>query len=80
MHDCRVISYPAPELCQFADEELIHSLGELVYPGFIERSPGENGLRLWVEGSRPEDKSRDVARFQFQSSPGSTAVVAQKRR
>ncbi len=60
-----MISYPAPELCQLSDEEVLRALGGQVYPGFVQRSTGESGLRLWVEGTRPDDDSRILARFQF---------------
>lgn len=63
--DGRVISYPALELCQHEDEELLCAIGELLYPGFVRRTPDENGLRLWVEGSKPEADSRNVAKSKF---------------
>jgi hypothetical protein len=57
---------PAPELVQFADEELLIALGSVVNPGFIERNPGGNGLRLRVEGDFKDPALRTKAGDEFQ--------------
>jgi len=61
-----VIGFPAPALCQSADEDLLIEIGAVVFPGCIKRWPGENGLRLWVEGdpTDPVAGADAVAKFQ----------------
>jgi hypothetical protein len=62
-----VISFPAPVLCQFADEELLIEIGSTIFPSCIKRWRGENGLRIWVEGD-PSDLAAGaeaLARFQI---------------
>lgn len=61
-----VISYPAPEMCQGADEDLMVRIGEVVFPGRIQRWPTENGLRIWVDGhpNCPDSRNSAVAIFQ----------------
>src|SRR5437899_152501 len=65
--DLRMLAYvPAAELVQFADEELLIELGSVVSPGFVERNPGANGLRLRVEGDFKDPAVRSVAGIGFQ--------------
>ncbi len=61
-----MISFPAPALCQGADEDLLLEIGSIMFPGCITRWPGENGLRLWVEGkpTDPAAGAEALARFQ----------------
>jgi hypothetical protein len=61
-----VISFPAPAMCQRADEDRLIELGEAVMPGCVTRSPDENGLRLWVDGdpTDPEMPVEALAMFQ----------------
>ena len=61
-----MIGFPAPALCQSADEDLLIEIGAVVFPGCIKRWPGENGLRLWVEGdpTDPVAGADAVAKFQ----------------
>ncbi len=61
-----MIGFPAPALCQSADEDLLIEIGAVVFPGCIKRWPGENGLRLWVEGdpTDPAAGADAVAKFQ----------------
>ncbi len=65
-----MISYPAPLLCQGADEDLLVNMGEVIFPGFVRRHDGENGLRLWVDATEPNDEVRSVATVQFQTLLG----------
>src|SRR6266542_3204249 len=62
----QMISFPAPALCQGADEDLLLEIGSIMFPGCITRWPGENGLRLWVEGkpTDPAAGAEALARFQ----------------
>jgi hypothetical protein len=46
---------PAPALCQGADEDLIIEMGAIICPGFVQRNPGANGLRLKLEGDYKDD-------------------------
>lgn len=62
-----MISYPAPALVQGDDEELLLEIAEIVLPGSLRRHAGENGLRIWVDGSsldHPEAGVRALAAFQ----------------
>jgi hypothetical protein len=61
-----VISFPAPALCQGADEELLIQVGAVVFPGCIKRWPGENGLRIWVHGNPTDPRAAVDARERFQ--------------
>jgi hypothetical protein len=42
--------FPAPPLCQFVDEDLMLEMGAIVFPDFVQRHRGANGLRLKLEG------------------------------
>lgn len=62
-----MISYSAPALCQGSDEDLILLAGEIILPGSVRPWPGENGLRIWVEGwDQPDDRAAVIARDRFQ--------------
>jgi hypothetical protein len=65
-----MISFPAPALCQLADEDLLIEIGAVVFPGCIERWPGENGLRLWVEGDPTDSAAGAEALARFQTVLG----------
>ncbi|NMI00160.1 hypothetical protein [Pseudonocardia acidicola] len=65
-----MISFPAPALCQGADEDLLIEIGGVVFPGCIKRSQGENGLRLWVEGGPTDPAVRIDALAKFQTVLG----------
>lgn len=66
----RLISFPAPDLCEFADQEALVWLGETISPGFIEQPRSENGLRLWVEGEPADDEAAERALGDFQTLLG----------
>ncbi|MBI5197151.1 MAG: hypothetical protein HZA19_00930 [Nitrospirae bacterium] len=61
---------PAPALCQGADEALIIEMGAIIFPGFVERNPGANGLRLTLEGNYRDDSLLKTAADQFQTLLG----------
>lgn len=61
-----VADYPAPELCQGSDEDLLLQMGAVIYPGFVARSPTINGLRLRVDGDYRDRSLDEVAASQFQ--------------
>lgn len=61
-----MISFPAPALCQGADEDLLVEVGAVVFPGCIKRWPGENGLRIWVDGHPTDSRAAVDARDRFQ--------------
>lgn len=65
-----MISFPAPALCQFADQELLLWLGEIIFPGFIELPHTENGLRLWLEGDPKDETAARKAAAMFQTLLG----------
>jgi hypothetical protein len=65
-----MISFPAPELVQGADEDLLLAMGDIIFPGFVKRREGENGLRLWVEGTATDGASRTTGAVQFQTLLG----------
>lgn len=68
-----MFSYRAPELCQFADEDLLIQIGRVIFPGAVKRWPTENGLRIWVkpESQGPNDpRSRNEALAIFQTMLG----------
>jgi hypothetical protein len=62
-----VIGFPAPALCQGADEDLMIQLGMIIFPECLRRWPRENGFRIWVDGSPDElgARSEAVAHFQI---------------
>ena len=62
-----VFGFPAPALCQGADEDLMIELGEIILDGCFRRWPSENGFRIWVDGAQddPATRSQAVARFQI---------------
>lgn len=61
-----VAHIPAPALCQGADEDLMLEMGGVIYPGFVDRVPGENGLRLTLEGDYRDERLTEVAADRFQ--------------
>lgn len=61
---------PAPALCQGADEDLIIEMGAVIFPGFVQRNPGANGLRLKLEGDYKDDSLLKTAADQFQALLG----------
>lgn len=61
---------PAPALCQGADEDLMVEMGSVIYPGFIDRVPGSNGLRLTLEGNYRDGRLIGLATDQFQTLLG----------
>ncbi|MEU8232724.1 hypothetical protein AB0C12_24350 [Actinoplanes sp. NPDC048967] len=65
-----MISFPAPALCQVADEDLMVSIGAVMFPECIKRWPGENGLRLWVDGTPTDTAARVDAVAKFQTVLG----------
>jgi hypothetical protein len=56
----------APVLCQGADEDLIIEMGAVIFPDFIERNPGVNGLRMKLEGDYKDNSLLETAADQFQ--------------
>lgn len=62
--------FPAPALCQLADEDLLIEMGDIIYPQFILRVPGANGLRLRVEGDYRDESVVKVAADRFQTLLG----------
>lgn len=75
-----MISFPAPALCQGADEDLLLEIGSIMFPGCIRRWPGENGLRLWVEGKPTDQAAGAEALARFQNCPGRTPFLEAARR
>jgi hypothetical protein len=65
-----VISYKAADLCQGADEDLLLVMGDIVFPGLVSRRDGENGLWLSVNGTTPDERSRNKAEAQFRTLLG----------
>jgi hypothetical protein len=64
-----VISFPAPEMCQLEDEDLIIRIADSLFPGQVDRLPDVNGLKLWVDGDplSPEVPAKE-ARAIFQTT------------
>lgn len=58
--------YPAPELCQGSDEDLLLQMGAVIFPGFVARNPAINGLRLRVDGDYRDRSLDNVAASRFQ--------------
>lgn len=65
-----VAHIPAPALCQCADEDLMIEMGSVIYPGFIDRVQGTNGLRLTLEGDYRDESLLALAADQFQTILG----------
>ena len=63
----RVAYFPAPALCQGADEDLIIKIGAIISPGFVQRNPPANGLRLKLEGDYRDDSLVKTATDHFQT-------------
>lgn len=61
-----VAIYKAPELCQYADEQLIVQMGAIISPDIIYRHPVENGLSISVEGDYTDRSVIQIASDQFQ--------------
>ncbi len=61
---------PAPALCQYADEDLMIEMGSVIYPGFVDRVQGANGLRLTLEGDYRNERLLELAADQFQTLLG----------
>jgi hypothetical protein len=61
---------PAPALCQGADEDLIIEMGAIIFPGFVQRNPVGNGLRLKLEGDYKDNLLLKTAVDQFQTLLG----------
>jgi len=62
-----VLSYPAPLLSQYDDVKLLLEVSAVIFPGALQQHPGENGLRVWVDGTaedHPEAGVRALATFQ----------------
>jgi hypothetical protein len=62
-----MISFPAPSMCQGADEDLMIQLGAIIFPECLKRWLGETGFRIWVDGSSAvrDSRSEAVTRFQI---------------
>jgi hypothetical protein len=65
-----VAHIPAPALCQGADEDLLIEMGAIIFPGFVQRTPGANGLRLKLDGDYKDDSLLKTAADQFQTLLG----------
>lgn len=65
-----VAYFPAPALCQGADEDLMIEMGAIIFPDFVQRTPGANGLRLRLEGDYRDDSLMKTAADQFQTLLG----------
>jgi hypothetical protein len=61
-----VAYFPAPALCQGADEDIIIEIAATVLPDFVQRNPSMNGLRLKVEGDYRDESLLKIATDQFQ--------------
>jgi len=61
-----VALFPAPALCQGADEDLLIEMSETILPRFLLRVPGANGLRLSLEGDYRDEALLKIAADQFQ--------------
>jgi hypothetical protein len=61
-----VAYFPAPALCQMADEDLLIEMGAIIFPDFVQRVPGANGLRLRLEGDYRDDSLLKTAADRFQ--------------
>lgn len=61
---------PAPALCQGADEDLIIEMGAFIFPGFVQRNLGANGLRLKLGGDYKDGSLLRTAADRFQTLLG----------
>lgn len=61
-----MVYFEAPPLCQAADTDLLATFGAEIFPGFVHRKPGENGLRLGVNGSATDPAAEALAAERFQ--------------
>lgn len=61
---------PAPTLCQGADEDLMIQMGTIIFPGFVQRFPDENGLRLRLVGDYRDHSLVEIAADRFQTLLG----------
>jgi hypothetical protein len=68
------VSFPSPALVQGSDEELILQIGSFVYPDFLTRVQGENGLRMWVEGDPKDPGAQALAAAMFQRLLGALRI------
>lgn len=62
-----MLSYPAPLICQYDDLKLVLEISSRIFPNVIRQHSGENGLRVWVDGTsedHPEAGVRALAHFQ----------------
>jgi hypothetical protein len=57
-------------LCQVADEDLLIAVGAIVFPGFVHRVQGTNGLRLKLDGNYLDLSLETVAADRFQELLG----------
>lgn len=65
------VSFPAPRLCQFDDQEAVLAIGEIICPGVVMRDQWDpNGLRVWIDGDPASVDSRRDAAARFQSLLG----------
>lgn len=56
----------SPDLVQSSDEELLLRISEIIYPGFVVRERGENGLFLKEEGDYKDRSMLGVMNDRFQ--------------
>lgn len=61
-----VAYFPAPALCQGADEDILIELGAIILPDFVLRLSDANGLRLRLEGDYRDEALLKIAADQFQ--------------
>src|SRR5436309_1452976 len=61
-----VAYFPAPALCQGADEDLIIEIGKIVFPDFVQRTQQVNGFRMKVTGDFRDESRLKFAAGQFQ--------------
>jgi hypothetical protein len=63
-----VADFPAPALCQGADEVI--AMGAVIFPDFVQRAPGASGLRLRLDGDYRDDSLLKTAEDQIQTLLG----------
>ena len=66
MPDSKFAYFPAPNLCQGADEDLIIEMGEIIFPHFVHGQSRRNGLSLKLEGDYKDDSLLEIAANRFQ--------------